>query len=144
LGTLSSVAAALVFWAPSVFVTVLARPGRLSVLVEIATILIMVPLFFQNRVYHLWLFRAIIVATNLEDIIFDDVISKQRNFSKDQTLLTYGLTGLNKPAVSHWKTMIRSNLFWNEVLIFLFLILAASILAWAFQTGLNRNRLVLL
>jgi hypothetical protein len=136
--TLTSIAAGLVFWAPTVFVLVLKWPIRLSALVQLTSILIMVPLMFQNRVYHKWMFSAIAVAMNLEKIIYAGMGPAQaKKYPQDQLLLTHGLTRLKDAPVGYWRTMWKSELFWNEVLMFAILIIAAIVLFWAFQTGVN-------
>lgn len=53
-GTITSIAAALCFWAPNMFISNI----RLSVIIELTIVLMIIPLIFHNRIYHLWLFRA--------------------------------------------------------------------------------------
>jgi hypothetical protein len=129
-GTLTTVAAALMFWAPQVFLASI----RLSALVELALILVLIPLIVQNRLYHLWLFRFIVVTLNLEDTIYDSLEPKPA-MSKGQLLLTYGVTQLEGPPADYWKTMKKSKLFWSDVVMFALPLFLAVILALAFQAG---------
>jgi hypothetical protein len=73
---------------------------------------------------------------NLEKIIYEGMGGTQPNYTQNQ-MLTHGLTGLKESPVGYWRTMWKSELFWNEVLMFVFLIIAAAILFWAYQTGVN-------
>jgi hypothetical protein len=127
-GTLSSVAAALIYWAPNRFLSCV----RLSALVEIALIFALIPLIILNRLYHNWLFKAIRIAMNLEDSLHQ---SMSTQLKKQDTLITYGLTGLSGPPTGYWKTMGLSTLFWTEIVTFAFPLFAAIVLTAAFQVG---------
>lgn len=127
-GTLSSVAAALIYWAPKSFLLCV----RLSALVELALIFALIPLIILNRLYHRWLFKAIGIALNLEDALHQSMKTK---LSKYDLLVTYGLTELSGPPAGYWETMKKSSLFWTEIVTFAFPLLAAIVLTAAFQVG---------
>ncbi len=130
-GTLTSVAAALMFWAPQVFL----GPVRLSALVEYALIIVLVPLIVQNRLYHLWLFQSIVVTMNLEDLLHKALGTASAPKEKSQIFLTYGFIHLNQPPQKYWPTMLKSLLFWSDIVMFAAPLIAAVVLALAFQAG---------
>ncbi len=127
-GTLSSVAAALINWAPNSYLLSV----RLSALVELALIFALIPMIILNRLYHSWLFKALGIAMNLEDALHQSMNTK---LPKHDILITYGLTELSGPPAGYWKTMKASSLFWTEILTFAFPLLAATVLTVAFQVG---------
>lgn len=124
-GTLTSIAAALYYWAPNVFIANI----RLSALVELSIILVLIPSIFQNRLYHFWLFKAINTSLSLENLIFQEMKKKDR---KMDITITHALTGLEERAGSYWKAMWHSKLFWVEMLIFSFMILTCVAIFYVF------------
>jgi len=125
-GTITSVAAALYFWAPDVLIANI----RLSALVELSIILVIIPSIIQNRLYHFWLFRAINISLHLENRIYSKI---KKEGQKEQMMLTQSLTGLEERTECYWQAMWRSKLFGVEVVIFGFMILACSVLSYIFS-----------
>ena len=125
-GTITSVAAALYYWAPDVFILNI----RLSALVELVVILVVIPSMIQNRLYHFWLFKAINTSLHLENLIFSRLGKEDQ---KMQTMLTHSLTELEERTGSYLKAMWSSKLFWVEMAIFLFMIIACVVLFHIFQ-----------
>ena len=124
-GTITSVAAALYFWAPNVYISSI----RLSAFVELVVIIILIPSIIQNRLYHFWLFKAINTSLYLENLIFSNLDKKG---PKMQIMLTHSLTELEERAGSYWSAMKHSKLFWVEMAIFIFMIIASIVLFIAF------------
>lgn len=125
-GTITSVAAALYYWAPNVFISSI----RLSALVQLIAILVIIPSMIQNRLYHFWLFKSINTSLRLENIIFPKL---GKEGQKMQIMVTHSLTELEERVGSYWEAMKRSKLFWVEVVIFGFMIAACIGLFYIFQ-----------
>jgi len=125
-GTITSVAAALYFWAPNVFIANM----RLSALVELIMILVLIPSIIQNRLYHFWLFKAINTSLRLENLIYPQIEKKGQ---KMQIMVTHSLTGLEERTGCYWQAMGRSWLFLVEMSIFGFMILACVALFYVFR-----------
>ena len=125
-GTITSVAAALYFWAPNVFIANI----RLSALVELIIILVLIPSIIQNRLYHFWLFKAINTSLRLENLIYPQIEKKGQ---KMQIMVTHSLTGLEERTGCYWQAMTRSWLFLVEMSIFGFMILACVALFYLFR-----------
>jgi len=124
-GTITSVAAALYYWAPNVFILSI----RLSALVQLITILIIVPSFVQNRLYHFWLFKSINTSLELENLI----MPKLKKEAQSSIMVTHSLTELEKRTSTYWEAMKHSKLFGVEMAIFLFMIAACIGLVLVFQ-----------
>lgn len=124
-GTITSIAAALYFWAPEVFVSNI----RLSVVVELVMVLVVIPSFIQNRIYHFWLFRAIRTALFLENLLFKKL---KQSVETKEIMITYSLTKMETLPVGYWRTMFHSSLFWMEIGIFGFIIATCVILSYVF------------
>jgi len=125
-GTITSVAAALYYWAPNVFISNI----RLSALVQLIAIFVIIPSMIQNRLYHFWLFRSINTSLDLENLIFQKLGREGR---KTQIMVTHSLTGLEERTGSYCEAMKRSKLFWVELVIFSFMIAACIGLFSIFQ-----------
>ncbi|MDH7477492.1 MAG: hypothetical protein QHH17_03820 [Candidatus Bathyarchaeota archaeon] len=124
-GTLTSVAAALYYWAPNAFISNI----RLSAFVELSLLFVLIPSMLQNRLYHYWLFKAINTSLDLENFISQEL--KIENPPSD-LMVTHSLTGLKERSGSYCEAMKRSKLFWVEIAIFIFLIIACLILSYIF------------
>jgi len=79
--------------------------------------------------YHFWLFKAINTSLYLENLIFSNLDKKG---PKMQIMLTHSLTELEERAGSYWSAMKHSKLFWVEMAIFIFMIIASIVLFIAF------------
>lgn len=124
-GTITSVAAALFFWAPNVYLLGI----RLSALVELTAILVIIPLMVQNRLYHFWLFKAINTSLRLENLISSKLEKEDQTM---QILVTHSLTELEERTGSYWNAMRHSKLFKVEMAIFIFLIVACAAIFYVF------------
>ncbi|MHA1874147.1 MAG: hypothetical protein ACTSVB_08535 [Candidatus Heimdallarchaeaceae archaeon] len=131
-GTITSIAAALHYWAPDIYVPLLCNLFiiRLSALVELTTFFVIIACLIQNRLYHYWLFKAINISLYYEKLILQKL--EERGL-KLETILTRALTGLEERNGSYWKAMKRSKLFWTEIAIFFFMSVASIVLFYAFQ-----------
>ncbi len=124
-GTITSVAAALFFWAPNVDLFGI----RLSALVELTAILAIIPLMVQNRLYHFWLFKAMNTSLDLENLISSKL---QKEDQTMQIMVTHSLAGFEERKDSYLKAMWNSKLFKVEMAIFIFLVLACAIIFYIF------------
>ena len=133
-GTITSVAAALMFWAPNIYLYSI----RLSALVELSLILVLIPLIVQHNLYHYWLFKTLIVALYLEDTIFTQVnpqLPQLPPLSENDVMLTHSLARkLDHPEKSSYRqSLTRDPLFWTGVIVFAFPLAAAIVLFFAFR-----------
>ena len=129
-GTISSIAAALYYWAPNTFLPIpFLGNFRLAVIVELAAILVIIPSFIQNRVYHFWLYRTMRTTTILENMIYNKL---EKNLYNKEVMITYSLTRLESPPEGYWRTMWHSILFKMDITVFLIIFGASIILSLIF------------
>jgi len=103
---------------------------RISALIEIVFIVLLSPICIQNVFYHHWLYKAINLALNIEDYLYD---SLQERFSKDKIFITSSLTGLLEPrALGFWSSMLRSRLAWLDFFVYMLILVISVVLCYIF------------
>jgi len=129
-GAITAVAAAIYKLTNGSRISIFGTNLTISALTELSCILIIIPLLIQNRLYHYWVYRSINSLIPLENKIYS--IKKDLLPSKD-CMITHSLTQIDEKVGCYWQNMAKSKLFYMDILVFCFILLASTLLFFVFN-----------